>query len=68
MYSASGRSEMAAKGPKLELPSLDELQAEKEQEKLVVSEVKSNLKVYKEAKVQNLSARSSGCWLHMVSK
>ena len=48
---------MAAKRPKLELPSLDELRAEKEQEKSVVSEVKKNLKVLKEAKVQNLSAR-----------
>ena len=48
---------MAAKRPKLELPSLDELRAEKEQEKSVVSEVKSNLKALKEAKLQNLSAR-----------
>ena len=56
---ASGRSEMDAKRPKLELPSLDELQAEKEQEKLVVSQVKSNLKALKEAKVQNLLARRS---------
>ena len=56
-YSASGRSEMAAKRPRLELPSLDELRAEKEQEKSVVSEVKSNLKALKEAQVHNLSAR-----------
>ena len=48
---------MAAKRPKLELPSLDELRAEKEQEKAVVSEVKTNLKALKEAKLQNLSAR-----------
>ena len=31
-YSASGRSDMAAKRPKLKLPSLDELRAEKERE------------------------------------
>ena len=48
---------MAAKRPKLELHSLDELRAEKEQEKAVVSEVKTNLKALKEAKLQNLSAR-----------
>ena len=48
---------MAAKRPKLELPSMDMLRAEKEQEKSVVSEVKDHLKVLKEAKVQDLSVR-----------
>ena len=51
------RQEMAAKRPKLELPSMDMLRAEKEQEKSVVSEVKDHLKVLKEAKVQDLFAR-----------
>ena len=48
---------MAAKRPKLELPSMDMLREEKEQEKSVVSEVKDHLKVLKEAKVQDLSVR-----------
>ena len=48
---------MAAKRPKLELPSMDMLRAEKEQEKSVVSELKDHLKVLKEAKVQDLSVR-----------
>ena len=48
---------MVAKRPKLELPSMDMLRVEKEQEKSVVSEVKDHLKVLKEAKVQDLSVR-----------
>ena len=36
---------------------MDELRAEKEQEKSVVGEVKDHLKVLKEAKVQDLSVR-----------
>ena len=45
---------MAAKRLKLQLPSMDELRAEKEQEKSVVSEVKDHLKVLKEVKAQDL--------------
>ena len=54
---------------------MDELLAEKEQEKSVVSEVKDHLKVLKEAKVQNLSVQrlkklreENKIWPHMVSE